>query len=358
MSRRDFLGYTTGLIVYFTLPQVARPASGAQVDEERGVNAFLHIAPDSRVTFFCGKVEMGEGNRTALAQMAAEELSLPISSVQMVMGDTDRVPYDGGTWGSTSVRFAGVELRAAAARAREMLAEMAAEKWGVERAAVIVKDGRIALKSGPGASVGLGELTLGKRIVRKLDREPELKPHREYRVVGKPVPQMESRAVVTGTEAFVCDVRLPGMLYGAVLYQPSFGATLTGIDASRAESLPGVAAVVREGDFVGVVAVNSDVASEAVGLIRATWKEQAHPSMAGLYDDLKRTADEGYDVEEEGDVAAALENAHHTLTARYCTPFVAHAPIEPHSALAGGSRSTPTPRLPSSNKRRSRRVSS
>jgi isoquinoline 1-oxidoreductase len=333
LTRREFLGLTGGLIIYFSLPHgLAAEAGQAEAED---LNAWLHIAPDSRVTVFTGKVEIGQGARTSLAQMAAEELTVPFSSVEMVMGDTDQVPYDGGTYGSLTIRTNGVRVRAAAAQAREVLMDMAAEKWSVSRKALVIANGRISLASDPHTSITLGELTQGKRIAREMRGEPRLRPVSEYRVVGKSMPRVDGRALVTGEEKFVGDLRLPGMVYGAVLYPPSFGAHLVSINSQAAEKLPGVIKVVREADFVGVVAAWPDVAEKAVALIKAAWKEQAtQPSMATLYDDFRRTAQLEDTVAEDGEVGAALASARRGFSASYRTAYLAHAPLEPHAAVA------------------------
>lgn len=336
MTRREFLGLTGGLIVFFALPEgLARAARESEADTARGMNAFLRIAPDNTVTVFIGKVELGGGTKTAFAQMAADELTVPFSSVRMVMGDTDRVPYDGGTWGSTSIREAGIELRAAAATARHVLLEMAAEKWAVGPDALAIRDGRISLASDSATSVSLGELTEGKRIVRELKGEPTLLPVSEYRVVGTSVPRLAGPGIVTGKEQFVADLRLPGMLHGAVLYPPSLGARLKSADLSRAEAAPGVVEVVRDGEFVGVVAERAEIARAARELIAADWEEaQSHPTMTALWDDFRRTAKLEYTVAEDGAVERALDASSRRFDNTYRTAFVAHAPVEPHTALA------------------------
>ncbi len=333
LTRREFLGLTGGLVVFFTLPgSLAR--AGEESEEAINFNAYLRIAPDNTATVFTGKVEMGEGTKTAFAQMVAEELTLPLSSVEVVMGDTGRTPFADGTWGSESVREEGVALRAAAAQARDLLVEMAAEKWGVATQALVVSDGRILLAYDPAQSVSLGELTQGKEIERTLKGEPKLRPVTEYRVVGTSVPRVDGRSVVTGKEQFVADLRLPGMLYGAVLYPPSFGARLRSADASQAEKAAGVVKVVREGEFLGIVGERPEIARQARELVKADWEKKPQPSMASLWDDFRATAKPEDTVVEEGAAASEFEGAKRQFRATYRTAFVAHAPVEPHVALA------------------------
>jgi len=333
LTRRQFLGLTGGLIISFTIPaRFAAAADDAAAAED--INAWLHIAPDSRVTVFAGKVEIGQGLRTSFAQMAAEELTVPLSSVEVVLADTDLTPFDEGTWGSLSVRTVGRQIMAAAAKAREILTQMAADKWGVSADKVTVSAGRASLINNQSTSVALGELTQGKRIARQLKGEPKLLPPDVHQTIGKSAKRVDGPAIVTGQEEFVGDVRLPGMLYGAVLYPPSFGAKLATADTSHAENAPGVVAVVQEGGIVGVVADRPDVAQDARALITTKWSEVANPSMDALWDTFRRTAKLENTVVEDGKVEPALTSAARTFNATYRTAFLAHAPMEPHIAVA------------------------
>lgn len=334
ITRREFLGLAGGLLVVFSLPRElvagARGADGPPDD----LSAWLRIAPDGQVTVFTGKVEVGQGIRTSLAQMVGDELGVPLSSVEMVMGETDRVPYDGGTYGSLTTRTMGIRLRAAAARARGILTQMAAEKWGVAPEKVLVRDGRVSVIGDPSLSVPLGDLTQDKQIVGKLEGEPTLRPVSEYQLVGVSIPRVDGPAIVTGEARFAADLRLLNMAYGAVLHPPSFGARLAGLQASAAERLPGVIAVVHEGEFVGVVAERPDIAQKAVALLDATWEETTRPSLTALYDDLRRSGTLEDIVTEDGAVTSALASARQTFSVSYHTSYVAHAPIEPHASLA------------------------
>jgi nicotinate dehydrogenase subunit B len=333
LTRRELLGLAGGLLITFSFAGELGAGSRDEGEPDE-LNAWLRIAPDSRVTVFTGKVEVGQGVRTSLAQMVAEELGVPFASVEVVMGETDRVPPDGGTYGSLTTRTMGITLRAAAARAREILTQMAAEQWRVQPAEVVARDGRLFVASKPDRSIGLGELTQGKQITRRLVGEPALRRVDEYRVVGTPVPRVEGRALVTGEARFAGDLRPANLGYGAVLHPPSFGARLTRLETAEAERLPGVIAVVHEGDFAGVVAERPDLAEQGIALLKAEWEEKGHPSMDTLYDDLRRSASLEDTVVEDGDVAAALAGASRRFAAAYHTSFIAHAPIEPHASLA------------------------
>jgi len=332
ITRREFLGLAGGLMILVSVPRaMMEVAEGAAPAED--INAWLLIAPDNSVTVFSGKVELGQGIRTSFAQMVAEELTVPFSSVEMIMGDTDSVPPDGGTYGSLSTRTVGRRIMAAAAQARQILTDMAAEKWGVKPADLVVTDGRISLAKDPTKSVTLGELTQGERITHTLPAEPTLLPVSEHKVIGKPLPRVDGPAIVTGAEKFVGDLRVPGMLYGVVLYPPSFGARLVSIDSAEAQRLPGVVATVREDEFVGVVAERQDVAAQARDLIKATWQETRHPAQGSLYDDLRASGAPDGTVVNDASVPTALASAARSFKQTYRTSFLAHAPIEPHVAL-------------------------
>ena len=331
ITRREFLGLAGGLMILIAVPREILPVAegAAEVD----INAWLLIAPDNSVTVFSGKVELGQGIRTSFAQMVADELTVPFSSVEMIMGDTDTVPYDRGTFGSLSTRTVGRTLMAAAAKARQILTNMAAEKWGVKPEELVVKDGRISVANDPAKSTTLGELTQGMRITQTLSGEAALLPVNEHKTIGKPLARVDGPAIVTGTEKFVGDLRPPGMLYGAVLHPPSFGAQLISVDSGETK-LPGVIAVVREEQFVGVVAERQDIAERARSLIKAEWQETPGPAQATLYDDLRKTAAPDDTVIEDEGAVSALNSASRTFNETYRTSFLAHAPIEPHVTLA------------------------
>ena len=334
LTRRDFLRLTSGVIVLFSLTgdvlgQIARDGPSSDLDDP---NAWLAVGPDSRVTVFVPAPDVGQGTRTSLAQMAAEELALPISSVSMVMGDTDRVPVPAPA-GST-LATVGLLVRAAAAEAREILAQMAADNWGVPRQLVQIRDGRAWRLGDTETAISVGDLTRGRRLIRRLQTPPSLKPRSAYQLVGKPVSRVDGLSLVTGRARFVADMRLPNMAYAKILRPPCLGARLVRADTRAASAQPGVIAVIEQGDFVAVVAAHPEIAKKALRRIQAAWEEPDHPAMAALYEDLRASAGLTEQVREQGDVESAHASARHGFTASYRTPFVAHAPIEPHGAVA------------------------
>jgi isoquinoline 1-oxidoreductase len=334
LTRREFLTLSGGLIVTFSLTRFAFGAEGDQAEDEgTDLNAWLHVGADNHVTVFSGKVDMGQGTTTAFALLAAEELTLPVSAIEMVMGETDRVPYDDGTWGSESMRSVGAQIRAAAAAAREILAELAAQRWGVAREAVVVKGGRISLLSDPRKSMTLGEATGGKHFERKLKGEPKFLPLEQHQLLNKRTPQLMSRDLVTGAQRFVGDLRLPNMLYGGQCYPSCLNAKLTRVDAAAAEKAPGVVKVVVEGDFIGVAGVSPEAVAEGMARLQPVWEEPTHPVQAKLWEDFRAQAGKPEAAAEDGAVVEALAKGARTFEATYRAPYVAHAPIEPHVAL-------------------------
>ncbi|HUU53405.1 MAG TPA: molybdopterin cofactor-binding domain-containing protein [Armatimonadota bacterium] len=336
LTRREFLQAAGGVVVLFSIARPLEAGGGGSAPPTAvgDINAWLRIGQDGRITVFAPTPEVGQGLRTELAQLAAEELSAPLSSVDVILGDTDRVPADAGVSASSALSTIGAKVRQAAAEAREMVASMAAERWGVPRAGVVIEDGRAVLASDPETFVGLGELAGGRRLVRRLERPAPLKPAAEHTLVGRPAPAIDGPAYVRGKARFAGDVRLPDLTYAKVLRAPCLGAKLVRAETGVAAAQPGVIAVVQEDDFVGVVAVRPDLAERALRSIQATWEEGEHASIGSLYQDLRQSAELEQEIAVRGDVETALAGARQGYSASYRTPFAAHAPIEPHAAVA------------------------
>jgi len=335
LTRRDFLRLAGGVVVLFSLGPEARSAvTSTGTDQSAGLGGWLRIGPDSRVTVFTPTPEVGQGLRTSLAQIAADELSLPMSSIDIIMGDTDRVPAQTPADHGSAVATIGPRLRAAAAQARSIIAELAAARWDVDPEAVQVRDGLAAVADDPERSVAIGELARGRRLVRRPSDMTVLEPSGEHRLVGQSVPRVDGPEIVTGTVPFVGDLRLPDMVYAKLLRPPCLDARLVGVDARAAARQSGVVAVVQQGDFVAVVAERPDLAEKALRLVRASWEEPGRPHTSSLYDDMRRSAKLTDRTRHEGDADAALAAAQYGFSATYRTAFVAHAPIEPHGAVA------------------------
>jgi len=311
-------------------------AQGASLPKEIG--AWLHIGEDGAVTVYTGKVEVGQNIRTSLTQAVAEELHVPVSAIQMVMGDTKLTPYDRGTFGSRTTPDMNLQLRKVASAARDTLIVLAATQWQVDRKRLIAADGKIT-DSESKRTVEYAALVKGKQLTETLPVEDPLIPAAQWTVAGQPLPKVDGRDFVTGKHRYPSDQKLPDMLYGRVLRPPSFGATLSSLDTQEAEKIPDVV-VVHDGNFVGVAASGTEIASRALAAIRAEWKSQPQISNKELFDDLKKTPAEGSGLldspfrYETGSMDKALASADHRLQQTYTTNYIAHCPLEPRAALA------------------------
>jgi isoquinoline 1-oxidoreductase len=340
VDRRRFLRVLGGgLLVCAAAP--ALPMSAQESGRSRGgqetprdLAAWIHIGADGRVTVFTGKVEIGQNIRTSLAQQVAEELRVSVAAIEMVMGDTDRTPYDMGTFGSRTTPTMAPQLRGAAAAARDCLLDMAAERWKVERSALAAEDGKIIDRSSR-RSMTYGELTQGKELIHSASSPPDLTPAKDWKVAGTAVAKVHGRDFVTGAHEYTSDLSRPGMLYGKI-YRPSgFKAKLATLDTTLAEKTPGVR-VVRDGDFIGVVAPDAWSAERAVAAIQGEWKVPAQPSEAELYEYLKTNAqkDDPSKTQVAGSIEEGRTGADVKLSSRYTVAYIAHAPLEPRAAVA------------------------
>ncbi len=295
------------------------------------VDDWLAINRDGTVTVFSGKIDSGTGVQTALAQIVAEELDVPIERVQMVMGDTARTPDEGMTAGSTTIRFGGFALRHASAQARRALLELASDRLDAALDELLVRDGVISVSRRPAQTITFAELMGGKHFNRAITLQAPLKRPEEYRVVGKPIPRVDLPLKFTGAPSFVHDVRVPGMWHARVVRPPSAGAELLSIDETFVQD----ARVVRLGNFIGVVAEREEQAVRAAKQLKVEWRETVRwPEMEKLHTFIRRQATSDNTVREEGRVESALRKATARVKARYRQPFQAHAAIGPSCAVA------------------------
>jgi nicotinate dehydrogenase subunit B len=334
VSRRDLLKALGGGIVIFFCVGDSSILQAQQGSLPSDFNAFLRIGADGRVTGYTGKIEMGQGNATALAQILADEVGVSLESVDMVMGDTSLCPWDGGTWGSTSIRSFGPPFRAAAAEARSVLLELAAERLRVPQERLIAQDGVIFDSQQADQRVTYGELAQGQAIARRAKQTPALKSPSEFKVINQPVLRRDAAEKVTGQARYAGDIRLPGMLYAAVLRPPAHGATLKNVDTSAAEQGEGVT-VVRRGDLVAVLHANPDQAAEALSQVRAEF----NPSPSTLdeqtiFDHLVLNAGPGRIVAQGGSFGSSRMPPAVVVEQTYLDGYKAHAAMETHTALA------------------------
>ncbi|OHB78618.1 MAG: hypothetical protein A2Z25_16755, partial [Planctomycetes bacterium RBG_16_55_9] len=345
LSRRDFLKTIGGgIIIFFFVadPSVleAQRRGGRSLPDD--FNAFLRIGADGRVTCFTGKIEMGQGIITSLAQMLADELDVGLESVDMVMGDTALCPWDMGTWGSMSTRFFGPPLRAAGAEARKILIDLAAERLKVPAERLTVEDGAVIDKDQKDNRVSYADLAKGAQIARRATQKVPVKNPSEFKVIGKEALHRDAVDKVTGKAKYSGDIRLPGMLYASILRPPAHGATLKSVDTSAAEQIEG-ASVVREGDpstgsgqaLIAVLHKNPDEAWEALSRIKAEFDvPEATVDDKTIFNHLLASAGDGNVVAEGGDLQAGQKQSDTVVEQTYYDGYVAHAALETHTALA------------------------
>jgi len=338
VDRRGFLATLGGgILVLLTVRR-----SGAQEGRQRGVSrelpediaGWLHVGQDGAVAVYVGKVELGQNARTSLTQVVAEELCIDPATVRMVMGDTAQTPFDMGTFASRTTPYTVPPLRKAAAAARELLIGLAADEWRVERAELSVADGKVS-HAASDRSATFGELTRGRELVETIAEDAPVIPPRDWRIVGTSVPKVGIADIVTGRQQFACDIKRPGMMHGKVLRPPAVNAALTSVDTAGAERLPGVV-VCREDGFIGVVAPSEADAQQAIDAIRAEWDVPLQIRQEELYDHLLETAAEAREEDRhaQGSIEDGLAAADVTLTQTYTMAYIAHAALEPRSAVA------------------------
>ncbi len=319
IGRREFLtSLGGGLLVLCSMGDALEAQeSGAPRRREGGnalpenVSAWLHIAPSGDITGFTGKVEVGQNIRTSLTQAVADELRCSPSAVRLVMGDTALTPWDMGTFGSRTTPTMAPVMRKMAGTAREQLIAVAARKWSVDPKSLEAKNGCVT-NGASKKSASFGELASDIDWVHVMGDGDCATPASNWQVAGKSIVKVNAREIVTGRHKYASDQKRPGLLYGRVLRPPAFGAKLTGVDTSAASAMPGVT-VIREGDFVGVAAVDEQLAAKALAAIRPSVEMTQLIGQPELFNLIKP---------EEANKA------------RYTIAYIAHVPLEPRAALA------------------------
>jgi len=338
IKRRSFIQLmSTGIFIFFR-PWGALDLFGLTPEQGRSLpkdyNAFLLIGEDGTVTCYTGKIEMGQGIITSLAQMMADELNVPFGKVKMVMGDTDLCPWDQGTWGSLSTRAFGPNMRAAAAEARGVLLDLASKQLSVPVAQLEVRDGIITDTKNATNSVSYSQLTKGKKIEKYLDVKPTVEDYTKFTYVGKSYNHADAVLKVTGEAKFTGDYKLPGMVFARILRPPSHGAKLTSVDYSGAEKIEGVK-VVRDGDLVAVLHENHDMADQAIVKIKAEYTFKEMPvSDKTIFEWMLKADSSTNEIRSTGDLEAGRKLSEKIIESEFHDPYLAHATIETHSALA------------------------
>ena len=336
-NRRQFTAGLGAIVVAFSLdPRHAAgqepPRLPGSLQTNRKLDGWLRINADGTATVFTGKVELGQGILTALAQIAAEELDLPLARIKMISGDTGQTPNEGQTAGSQSVENSGTALRMAGAEVRAILIELAAKRLGAAADQLAISDGVIAAPDG--RKVGYGELAASVDLNREATAKATPKPPASHKIVGKSIQRFDIPAKVTGGMAFVQDMRLPGMVHGRVVRPPRYGSKLDSVDEAAARAIKGVLAVVRDGSFLGVVAEREEQAVKARdALIKsAKWTPGPElPDPARIFEVIKSLPSKDATIGvKQGPVLASAR----VLEAVYTKPYMAHGSIGPSCALA------------------------
>jgi len=338
LSRRAFVAGAGALVVSFSLLPRLGSGQNAQVAGAPGslketpmLDAWIRIGADGTITVFTGKVEFGQGIKTALIQLAAEELVVTPSRIALVTADTARTPNEGYTAGSHSMQDSGTAIMNAAAQVREMLTGMAASRFGVPPESLAVKDGSI--RAADGRSVAYAELVAGQALHVAAQPQSKLRDPKARTIVGKEFPRVDIPGKLTGAVAYVHDLRLPNMAHARVVRPPSYGARLGALNSGAAEKMPGVVKVVRDGSFVAVVAEGEFQAIAAMRALSraATWDERATLSpQADVYAEMQTLPHEDYLI--QGDASPGAKTW--SVESSYRRPYQMHAAIGPSCAVA------------------------
>ena len=297
------------------------------------LDRWVAVRPDGVIEIRTGKVEIGQGIISTLAQIAAEELDVDYTRIRMIPADTDRSPNEGVTAGSRSTVESGSALRQACAEVRRAFLDAAAQRLGVDSDELFVRDGTIHRRAS-NANTTYWELSGAVDLARDADGRAAPKRADQLTLVGKSLPRIDLPGKVIGSDVYVHDLELPGMLHGRVLRPPSYRATLQAFDSQHVEAMPGVRAVVRHGRFIGAVAEREEQAVAAVAALAkyARWKEAADlPDVDELAAYLRSLPAKLMVISQNG---TSLEPAAQTLNATYSRPFLAHASIGPSCAVA------------------------
>jgi CO/xanthine dehydrogenase Mo-binding subunit len=340
LNRRAFTTGMGGIVLAFSLNPsdlLAQTAALARLpgslNNNRMLGAWLRINADGSATVFTGKVELGQGILTSLAQIAAEELDLPFDRVAMISGDTARTPNEGMTAGSQSIENSGLALRLAGAEVRAILVDLAAKRLGVGADTLKVTDGVIS--AADGRRVTYAEIAAEADLKREATGKVPPKSPATHRIVGQSIPRLDIPAKVTGGAIYVQDMRPAGMVHGRVVRPPRPGSTIESLDDAATKALPGVITVVRNGSFLGVVAEREEQAIKARETLARSVKWKLGPELpdpAQLYAKLKTLPSR--DLEIGVKQAPALASGGRMLEATYTKPYMAHASIGPSCALA------------------------
>jgi nicotinate dehydrogenase subunit B len=332
-ARRRFVAAAGAIVVSFALdPRLvaAQAALPGSLKDSPLLDSWIRIDASGAISVFTGKVELGQGIKTALIQLAADELAVAPSQIELVTADTARTPNEGVTAGSQSMQNSGTAIRNAAAQARALLVRSASTKLGVPESELEAANGVVRAKDG--RSAGYGELAAGEALHVSAVAQSSFAPARK--VIGQSLPRVDIPLKVTGRPIYVHDLRLRGMVHARVVRAPSYVAKLTALAAANAERMPGVVKVVRNGSFVAVVAEREWQSIQAMRALAgaATWEDKAsYPAPADIYSQLRALPANETVIFGSGAPAVSGGDA---IEATYLRPYQMHGAIGPSCAVA------------------------
>ncbi len=347
VSRRDFLKASGALIVSFSASSLTESFVFAQnasqnpfgtheshIDPSK-LDSWIAIASDGTVTAYTGKCDLGQGMFTVQTQLVAEELCVPLDRVKLIQCDTSVCPDQGTTSGSqsTPTNFNTANLAQAAATAREALLAMAAKQWGTSADELSVQDAVVSGKNG--RRVRYAELIGSKHFDIQLNPSAKRRTPSDWKVLGQPIPSLDRPALMTGTFEFVHNVRVPGMLHGRVVRPPEVGATVVSLDETSVRNIAGIVKVVRQKDFIGVVAEKQLQAEEAARKLKVTWAHgRGLPLQKTYFDGLRKQPSRDTLIVDSKDIEQRLASAHKVIRATYAYPYQMHGSIGTSCAVA------------------------
>lgn len=339
LKRRNFLKLLgSGIIILFSLDSSAFQ----EIIKRRGfleisaydLTSFLRIGEDGRVTCLTGKIEMGQGVITSLSQIIADELYISITSVDMIMGDTEICPWDLGTFGSMSMRFFGVELRNASAEARSVLIELASEELKVPQEKLVTENGTIFDSTNRERKISYSDLAQKENIEKKLDKKADYKKLSELTAIGKDVKRVDTSIKVTGEAKYAGDIYFPDMLYAKILRPPVHGAKIKSMDTSALKEIKDIT-LIEENGLTAVLHKYPDTAEKALSKIKVEFEiPSSNLNENNISDHLLSLAPKGRVLSKGGNLSEGKKISSQIFDKTYSNGYVAHAPIETHTAVA------------------------
>jgi CO/xanthine dehydrogenase Mo-binding subunit len=343
LDRREFLKIFGGgivLLVPLSRAEAQQGESGRAFGQSlpQEIGAWIHIDENGSIEVFTGKVEMGQNIRTSLTQAVADELRVPVAGIKLTMGDTQMTPFDMGTFGSRTTPTMAPQLRKAAAAARELLIDLAAQQWSVDRNSVRIEDGKL-MNGLTGKTFSFADVAKGQALAKRIPDEITTTSPAKWTIAGTSIAKIDGRDFVTGKHKYTSDLKRTGMFYGMVVRPPALKATIASADTSAAEAIPGVI-IVRDENFIGVAAPDSSAARQAVRQCKVEWKTEPQPSNAELFQLLKKPPQNNSEQRQsrepfiQGSVQTGIQSADKTVEQTYTVQYIAHAPLEPRAAVA------------------------